>query len=259
MRWSTTGTGAVGGTVAAIVAAVLVAGAFAAVLAAGCTRAVDDTAPRSGDANTSAREAMVEHQIRGRGVQDPLVLAVMREVPRHLFVPEELVDLAYADRPLPIGEGQTISQPYIVALMTELAGLEGGETVLEVGTGSGYQAAVLGEIAGSVYSVEIIESLAVSAAERLARLGYGNVEVRVGDGYRGWPEHAPFEAILVTAAPEHVPQPLIEQLAVGGRLVIPVGSQYQELLLITKTDDGVWEKSVIPVRFVPMTGEAQER
>ncbi len=243
----------------AVSAVVLVSVAVAAVLVAGCTRAPDEAVPEARDADASAREAMVERQIRGRGVDDPLVLAAMREVPRHLFVPVELRDIAYADSPLPIGEEQTISQPYIVALMTELAELEGGEKVLEVGTGSGYQAAVLAEIAGDVYSIEIIESLAASAAARLSRLGYGNVHVRAGDGYRGWPEHAPFEAILVTAAPDHVPEPLIEQLAAGGRLVIPVGSQYQELLQITKIDDGVLEKSVIPVRFVPMTGEAEER
>jgi protein-L-isoaspartate(D-aspartate) O-methyltransferase len=202
---------------------------------------------------------MVESQIRARGVEDSLVLAAMRSVPRHLFVPPDLVGVAYTDGPLPIGLGQTISQPYIVALMTELAELEGGETVLEVGTGSGYQAAVLAEIADTVYTIEIVEPLAVTAAARLDSLGYENVVVRAGDGYQGWAEHAPFDAVIVTAAPDHVPGPLVEQLRVGGRLVIPVGDAYQELLQITKTETGVVERRVIAVRFVPMTGEAERR
>ena len=200
---------------------------------------------------------MVGGQIRARGVLDEKVLAAMGKVPRHLFVPEELAGAAESDEPLPIGYGQTISQPYIVALMTELAGLEGGETVLEVGTGSGYQAAVLAEIAAHVFSIEIVEPLAASAAERLRRLGYANVVVRQGDGYRGWPGEAPFDAIIVTAAPDHVPEPLVAQLKVGGRLVIPVGDLSQELLTITKTENGTVTERQIPVRFVPMTGEAE--
>jgi protein-L-isoaspartate(D-aspartate) O-methyltransferase len=202
---------------------------------------------------------MVEDQIRARGVEDPLVLRAMRQVPRHLFVPPELAQVAYTDGALPIGLGQTISQPYIVALMTELAELRGGETVLEIGTGSGYQAAILSGIADTVYTIEIVGPLAASAAARLDSLGYANVVVRVGDGYQGWAEHAPFDAVVVTAAPDHVPKPLVAQLAVGGRLVIPVGDTYQELLQITKTEDGVEERRIIPVRFVPMTGEAEER
>ncbi len=206
------------------------------------------------------RLRMVETQIAARGVRDSLVLAAMRTVPRHLFVPDNLQDSAYDDSPLPIGHGQTISQPYIVAFMTECLRLKGGERVLEVGTGSGYQAAVLAEIADSVYSIEIVEALAAEARERLKRLGYKNVNVRQGDGYRGWPDKAPFDAIIVTAAPDHVPQPLIDQLKVGGRMIIPVGSIYQELLLITKEDERrVKEEAVLPVRFVPMTGEAERR
>jgi protein-L-isoaspartate(D-aspartate) O-methyltransferase len=200
---------------------------------------------------------MVSEQIVERGVSDPRVLAAMRKVPRHLFVPPDFLHVAYTDGPLPIGHEQTISQPYIVALMTELLELEGGERVLEIGTGSGYQAAVLAEIAGEVYTIEIVEALAATARERLSLLGYDSVRVMFGDGYRGWPEHAPFDAVIVTAAPDHIPEPLIEQLAAGGRLVIPVGDLYQELLQVTKTDRGVVERRVIPVRFVPMTGEAE--
>jgi len=206
------------------------------------------------------RLRMVESQIAARGVKDPLVLEAMRKVPRHLFVPDNLQDSAYDDSPLPIGHGQTISQPYIVAFMTECLGLKGGERVLEVGTGSGYQAAVLAEIVGSVYSIEIVGALAAEAKERLKRLGYRNVSVRQGDGYRGWPDKAPFDAIIVTAAPDHVPQPLVDQLKVGGRMIIPVGSMYQELVLVTKQDaHRVKEEAVLPVRFVPMTGEAEHR
>jgi protein-L-isoaspartate(D-aspartate) O-methyltransferase len=279
------------------------------------------------------RERMVSSQIVRRGVSDKLVLSAMRKVPRHLFVPEELLfsigmkfgdeldskggisqelrqefednghllsqdvsisvtkrgavwlvnddkgkryfvertgdklgvypekmrRFAYEDRPLPIGEDQTISQPYIVALMTELLGLKGGEKVLEIGTGSGYQAAILAEIAKEVYTIEIIESLANTAEERLQKMGYKNITVKWGDGYQGWEEHAPFDGVIVTAAPDHIPQPLVDQLKIGGRMVIPVGDYFQELKLLTKTEEGVKEKSVLPVRFVPMTGEAQEK
>lgn len=205
------------------------------------------------------REAMVRETIRARGVTDSRVLAAMRKVPRHLFVPGELIPYAHADHPLAIGEGQTISQPYIVAVMTELAGVQPGDMVLEIGTGSGYGAAVLAEVAGQVHTIEIIETLGRTAEARLAWLGYRNVHVRVGDGYRGWPEAAPFAAIIVTAAPGHVPQPLVDQLKTGGRLVIPVGDAWQELLVITRTADGAVMRSVLPVRFVPMTGEAQAR
>lgn len=208
---------------------------------------------------TNARENMVRTQIIRRGVTDRLTLSAMRKVPRHLFVPEERRSEAYADYPLPIGLNQTISQPYIVAFMTEALQLKGGEKVLEIGTGSGYQAAVLAEIADSVFTIEILKPLADSAWERLQKLGYKNVYVRCGDGYQGWPEHAPFDAIIVTAAPDHVPQPLVDQLKVGGRMVIPVGQVYQELIRITKTEKEIRRENILPVRFVPMTGEAQEK
>lgn len=212
---------------------------------------------REGGDRAAERARMIEDQIVRRGVSNPLVLAAMRKVPRHLFVPEEVRFAAYDDEPLPIGHDQTISQPYIVAFMTEALGLRGGERVLEVGTGSGYQAAVLAEIAGEVFTIEIVEPLASRAADTLRRLGHENVRVRAGDGYRGWPDHAPFEAIMVTAAPDHVPEPLLEQLAPGGRMIIPVGQASQELLLLEKTPEGIRRRSVLPVRFVPMTGEAR--
>jgi protein-L-isoaspartate(D-aspartate) O-methyltransferase len=211
------------------------------------------------DDYSTLRELMVENQIVARGVQDSLVLEAIGKVPRHLFVPLPFQQRAYSDGALPIGENQTITQPYIVALMTDLLDLSGGDKVLEIGTGSGYQAAVLAEIAGEVYSIEIIEILAESAEIRLNELGYENIQVRWGDGYKGWKEHAPFDGIIVTAAPDHIPEPLIEQLKVGGKMVIPVGDLYQELLLVEKTEEGVHKKSVIPVRFVPMTGEAEMR
>jgi len=211
------------------------------------------------DSYAETRERMVRFQIENRKVRDKLVLAAMRKVPRHLFVPESLRDQAYTDGPLPIGAGQTISQPYIVALMTELLDLRGGEKVLEIGTGSGYQAAVLAEIAGQVYSIEIICQLAEVADTRLKELGYDNVTVRCADGYQGWMEHAPFDGIIVTAAPDHIPQPLVDQLKVGARLIIPVGDVFQELKVIVKTESGIKEMDAIPVRFVPMTGEAERR
>jgi protein-L-isoaspartate(D-aspartate) O-methyltransferase len=202
---------------------------------------------------------MVRRQIEARGVRDPRVLEAMRKVPRHRFMPESQRAHAYDDRPLPIAQGQTISQPYIVALMSELADIKPGDTVLEVGTGSGYQAAVLAEMGVKVFSIEIIEPLAKQATATLSELGYGNkVEVRHGDGYAGWPERAPFDAVIVTAAPPKIPKPLKQQLKVGGRLVIPVGKHYQSLIRVTRTKDGFREESVIPVRFVPMTGKAQE-
>lgn len=212
-----------------------------------------------GDIFSFERERMVTTQIESRGVEDTLVLKAMRDVPRHLFVPEGYRDLAYADGPLPIGEGQTISQPYIVALMTELLGLEGGGKVLEIGTGSGYQAAILAEIASEVYTIEIICTLAESAESTLKELEYQNITVKCGDGYQGWKEHSPFDGIIVTAAPDHIPQPLVDQLKEGGRLVIPVGDVFQELVVITKTKKGIKQTNVIPVRFVPMTGEAEKR
>jgi len=207
------------------------------------------------------RKAMVADQIAARGIRDPLVLKAMSEVPRHLFVPAGLADEAYVDAPLPIGEGQTISQPYIVALMTESLALKGGGKVLEVGTGSGYQAAVLGRIAGSVYTIEIHPALARQAAATLERLGYANVHVRAGDGFFGWPEEAPFDAVIVTAAAPEVPSALFAQLAEGGRLVLPLGdpASYQRLTLVTKRDGRPRARTILDVRFVPMTGEIQKK
>jgi protein-L-isoaspartate(D-aspartate) O-methyltransferase len=201
------------------------------------------------------REKMVENQIKARGVKDPRVLAALLKVERHRFVPEKYLDSAYSDQPLPIGEGQTISQPYIVGLMTELLELKGNENVLEIGTGSGYQAAILAELAKEVYTIEIIESLASTAEKRLSELGYQNVRLKAGDGYLGWPEAAPFDAIIVTAAPDHIPKPLIEQLKEGGRMVVPVGTHTQELRKIVKKSGRMETIDVIPVLFVPMTGE----
>ena len=205
-----------------------------------------------------AREQMVLTQIASRGVHDPLTLAAMRRVPRHLFVPPASVSQAYEDHPIPIGFGQTISQPYIVAFMTEALGLRGGESVLEVGTGCGYQAAVLAEIAARVYSIEIVEPLASEAAERLKRLGYAKVSVRAGDGYLGWPDAAPFDGIMVTAAAPRIPEPLRQQLRDGGRLIVPVGEEWQELVLVTRHGARFDERRVLPVRFVPMTGKVRQ-
>jgi len=199
-------------------------------------------------------------QYTGRAALSPRVLDAFAEVPRHAFLPDTLRAAAYINRPLPIGHGQTISQPYIVALMTDLLDPEPDDIVLEIGTGSGYQAAVLAKLVKQVYSLEIVAALAEQASERLRRLGYGNIEVRQGDGHAGWPEHAPFDAIIVTAAAPDIPPVLIEQLKPGGRLLIPVGSRYsgQDLLLIEKDRHGrVSQKSVLPVIFVPLTGAAE--
>ena len=205
-----------------------------------------------------ARREMVATQIAARGVKDERTLEAMRSVERHLFVPPASRAHAYEDHPLPIGNGQTISQPYIVAFMTEAAGLRGGETVLEVGTGSGYQSAVLSEIAARVYSIEILAPLAQASAALLKRLGRDNVSVRAGDGYLGWPEAAPFDAILVTAAAPRVPEPLRQQLRDGGRLVVPVGDDWQELLVVTRHGERFEERRLLPVRFVPMTGQVRQ-
>ena len=204
------------------------------------------------------RTDMVETQIQARGVRDPLVLQAMDAVPRHLFMPESERAYAYSDGPLPIGSGQTISQPYIVALMTELIRPHASMRVLEVGTGSGYQAAVLAECVAEVYTIEILPELGRRAEVLLEELDYENVHVRVGDGFDGWPEAAPFDGIIVTAAPTRIPQPLLDQLDIGGRLVIPVGRLNQDLLVVTRTDKGFQRETIIGVRFVPMTGKAEE-
>lgn len=205
------------------------------------------------DPLSTARRQMVENQIRGRGITDPRVLAAMERVARHRFVPGPYRSRAYADHPLPIGEGQTISQPYVVALMTEALALRGHEKVLEIGTGSGYQAAVLAELCRQVYTIEIFESLGRRAETTLKALEYDNIHVKVGDGYKGWPEHAPFDAVIVTCAPSHIPQPLKEQLAEGGRMILPVGPRHaQKLVRLTKQSGVLAEEEVIPVLFVPM-------
>jgi protein-L-isoaspartate(D-aspartate) O-methyltransferase len=207
---------------------------------------------RAGDEFAERRERMVETQLRSRGIVDERVLEAMRRVPRHLFIPPGEVDNAYGDYPVAIGHGQTISQPYIVAFMTEALALPEGACVLDVGTGSGYQTAVLAEIAKDVYSIEVVPEHAERAAKVLRELGYVKVHVRTGDGYGGWPEAAPFDGILVAAAPDHVPQPLIDQLKIGRRLVVPVGRWDQDLLVLERTEVGVREVERLPVRFVPL-------
>jgi len=202
-------------------------------------------------------EVMVAEQIEARGVKNEKVLQAMGKVPRHRFVPENLIPHAYEDSPLPIGFGQTISQPYIVALMTELLNPEGSDRVLEVGTGSAYQAAVLSEIVDEVYTIEIFEELGTSAKERLEDLGYDNVKVKIADGYYGWPEYAPFDVIIVTCVASHIPPPLIQQLKEGGKMCIPVGSVFwaQNLMLVEKKNGKIVSRNILPVRFVPMLGE----
>ena len=200
------------------------------------------------------RLRMVSEQLRTRGIRDPRVLDAMSTVPRHLFVPESLRSLAYRDSPLPIGHGQTISQPFIVAFMTQALAVQSTHRVLEIGTGSGYQAAVLGLLAERVHTIEIVEPLARQARATLAELGYQNVDVRVGNGYLGWPERAPFDRIMVTAAPEEVPSALVQQLKIGGLMVIPVGAPEQQLYVLRRTPTGTETLQTLPVRFVPMTG-----
>jgi protein-L-isoaspartate(D-aspartate) O-methyltransferase len=207
-----------------------------------------------------ARQAMVESQIAARGITNPRVLDAMRSVPRHEFVPASVRAEAYVDAPLPIGYQQTISQPYIVALMTEQLAPKPADRILEIGTGSGYQAAVLAKLAAEVYTIEIVEPLAKRAAADLARLDFNNVHVRAGDGYKGWPEKGPFDAVIVTCAPDHVPQPLVEQLKEGGRMLIPVGNYGdQRLYVLQKRGDKVEQRAILPVAFVPMTGEAMDK
>ncbi len=215
--------------------------------------------PESQDAEFARlRDRMVREQLQARDIKDQLVLEAMLKVPRHEFVPPEYRRSAYADGALPLKMGQTISQPYIVAYMTQALKLNGTERVLEIGTGSGYQAAILAEIAAEVYTIEILPQLQDEAVGVLNRLGYRNIQFRTGDGYMGWPEKAPFDCIIVTAAPEEVPQPLIDQLKEGGRMIIPVGVMSQDLVLIEKEKSGITRRSTMAVRFVPMTGKAQE-
>ena len=227
--------------------------ACTAILAIGCTM------KNPSDPWVAARTAMVRDQIEARGIRDPRLLDALRRVERHRFVPPSVAPRVYEDRALGIGYDQTISQPYIVAFMTDALRLEGHERVLEVGTGSGYQAAVLAALCAEVCSIEIVEPLARRAATTLREVGVTNVQLRIGDGYAGWPDRAPFDAIIVTAAPDHVPPRLLEQLRVGGRLVLPVGGAEQELRRVTRTAQGYETETLIPVRFVPMTGEAQRR
>ncbi len=220
-----------------------------------------EAVPEDDEKWAEKRKEMVAGTIEARGVSAPKVLAAMRNVPRHEFVPRDKRRIAYTDQPLPIGYGQTISQPYIVAYMTEVLSLDADDRVLEIGTGSGYQAAVLAEITDEVYTIEIIDELAESARERLNRLGYGSVQVKNGDGYYGWEEHAPFDAIIVTAAAGHVPSPLIKQLAPGGRIIIPIGGVYQvqQLTLLEKSaEDEMHSRQLMSVRFVPFTGAVEE-
>lgn len=251
-----------------LVLALLVLSIFAVSCTAGAkTKAspkVDVPSPKveseskSGSQFVKERVRMVEEQIQSRGVTNPLVLESMREVERHQFVPEGSRWEAYADRPLPIGNEQTISQPYIVAFMTEAVNPKKTDKVLEIGTGCGYQAAVLSKLVDHVYTIEIVDELAKTAKERLSKLNYTNVSVRSGDGYAGWPEQAPFDVIIVTAAPESIPPKLIDQLKPGGRLIAPVGKDLQDLILVSKNADGsLVRRTVMAVRFVPMTGQAQ--
>jgi protein-L-isoaspartate(D-aspartate) O-methyltransferase len=205
---------------------------------------------------TQLRERMVRDQLKARDISDVRVLAAMKKVPRHEFVPEELIESAYEDRALPLKFGQTISQPYIVAYMTQALNLQGAERVLEIGTGSGYQAAILAELVRDVYTIEIVPQLHAYAEDILSGLGYRNIHLHEGDGYMGWPEQAPFDRIIVTAAPLEIPQPLLDQLKEGGRLIIPLGSITQELVVFEKTKNGISRHPAIPVRFVPMTGKA---
>jgi protein-L-isoaspartate(D-aspartate) O-methyltransferase len=222
-----------------------------AIAAAGCGQTA---APASHFA--AERQRMVQQQLMPRDINDGRVLAAMAKVPREEFVPPDSREASYADGPLPIGYGQTISQPYIVAFMTEELRPKPSDRVLEIGTGSGYQAAILAELVKEVYTIEIVEPLAKNAEATLQRLGYKNVHVKVGDGYRGWPEYAPFDAITVTCAPDHVPQQLTDQLKDGGRMIIPVGGRFaQELYLLEKRNGQLKESAVLPVRFVPMVGE----
>ncbi len=231
--------------------------------AMGCVMGTfEDGQAAMGEGNDQARQIernwMVDTQIVGEGITDSAVLEAMRHVPRHRFIPTQESEEAYGDFPLPIGYEQTISQPFIVAFMTEALKVQPGEKVLEIGTGSGYQAAILAELGAQVFSIEIVEPLAKQASEILAKLGYAKVTVRAGDGYQGWPEESPFDVIILTAAPGHIPEPLLAQMAIGGRLILPLGDTSQTLLLIQRTEEGYQKIKLLPVRFVPMTGQAQK-
>ena len=230
---------------------------FASLFAAGVSCGTNDVEPeRTLEQDWAAkRKQMVDEQLRGRDIRSERVLGAMLDVPRHLFVPESEREHSYEDSPLPIGHGQTISQPYIVAFMTEALDVSPDHRVLEIGTGSGYQAAVLSGLVRDVYTIEILAPLADRTRQGLARLGYRNVHVRTGNGYFGWPEHAPFDRIIVTAAPDEVPQALVEQLDVGGLMVIPVGTTTQQLRVLRRTPKGMETLKTLPVRFVPMTGK----
>ncbi|WP_304052797.1 protein-L-isoaspartate(D-aspartate) O-methyltransferase [Nitrosomonas communis] len=225
---------------------------------AGCSGISRGDSLFADSARQAERDRMVDEQIVSSGVKDSVVLTAMRRVPRHKFVPARYSTIAYHDVPLPISHGQTISQPSLVALMTEKLALQGAKKVLEIGTGSGYQAAVLAEIVPHVFTIEIIEPLMTEATRTLTELGYRNIHTRVGDGYQGWPEEAPFDAIIVTAAIDHVPQPLLDQLAVGGRLILPIGRYYQTLELYRRTAEGYERKIITLVRFVPLVREQQQ-
>jgi protein-L-isoaspartate(D-aspartate) O-methyltransferase len=228
---------------------------FAAMAATGCGQQIPSAADFA-----AHRQRMVEQQLKPRGIKDERVLAAMARVPREEFVPQNARAEAYEDGPLPIGYDQTISQPYIVAFMTEQLRPKPGDRVLEIGSGSGYQAAILAELVADVYTIEIVEPLAKTAEATLQRLGYKNVHIEVGDGYKGWPEEAPFDAIIVTCAPENVPQPLADQLKEGGRMVIPVGERFaQQLYLLEKKDGHLKESVTLPVRFVPMLRSKQQK
>lgn len=232
---------------------------FGALMATiGCGDGSNADMEKSDTTRQFERDRMVDQQIVARGVKDQTVIAAMRHVPRHRFVLDLEASEAYGDYPLSIGHQQTISQPFIVAFMTEALKLQPQDRVLEIGTGSGYQAAVLARIASQVFTIEIVEPLAKRAERILSVLGYDNVTVRAGDGYQGWPEEAPFNAIILTAAPDHIPQPLLDQLDIGGRLVLPVGEGWQSLVLIQRTAEGYTQTELIAVTFVPMTGQARE-
>ncbi|MEE8125429.1 MAG: protein-L-isoaspartate(D-aspartate) O-methyltransferase [Nitrospirales bacterium] len=224
----------------------------------GWSNQTQSESPEGHHTRQKERDEMVDSQIVAKGVTEQAVIAAMRRVPRHRFIPNTESEDAYGDFPLAIGHKQTISQPFIVAYMTQALKLQPNDTVLEIGTGSGYQAAVLAELGVNVFTIEIVKPLGKKAKEILAELGYSNVTVRIGDGYQGWPEESPFDAIILTAAPDHIPSPLLEQLAIGGRLILPVGDYLQRLVLIHRTTDGYQQIDLLPVAFVPMTGESEK-